>query len=292
MRAPEIAISSMTTADAFSSEGVGFVLAQLGALGFGFLEISQHIHFGSETIPEFLRGSESGEMGICAISCRFDGGIPSPIPEFVCGGIKAKVWQLETDYRELVALCHRFHCRYLRFAGFPGMALTEEKAVFAYMKELEAMAARLHGDGIQLCVHNHADEFMKVNDKWLLRWAMELAPHLRMELDVRNAFVCGVNPCDLLREFAGRVPLLHIQDIQVCPSGIDADAWLHPEYRGVAAGQGNINWQDVCMAACAAGSEYLIVEQGRFYGENPFHCAQVAARTLRQCLASISLGED
>lgn len=286
MSAPKIAVSSMTTADAFTSEGVGFVIAQLGAMGLRHLEISQHIRFDAETIPEFLAASEAGTMAVCAISCRFDGGVPSPVPEFICGGVAAKVWQLETDFDELVTLCRQFRCQYLRFAGFPGMALTTEKTLRTYLAQLEEVAAQLHENGIVLCVHNHADEFMQVDGKWLLRWAMELCPHLQMELDVRNAFLCGVNPCDLLREFSGRVPLLHIQDIQVCPSGSGADAWLHPEYRGVAAGQGNIHWQTVCDAACAAGSEYLIIEQGRFYGEDPIRCVEIAAKTLRQCLAA------
>ena len=285
MSTPTIAVSSMTNANAFLRDGVGPVMARLSQLGVTQLEISQHIRFDEDTIPEFLAACQKWGISVCAISCRFDGTVDNPVPEFQWQGHPLKIWRAETDFEQLVQLCRQFNCKYLRFAGFPGMALRTAEQVRGYMNALEAMAARFARYGIGLCVHNHGDEFMKVDGKWLIQWAMELAPHLQMELDVKNAFVCGVDPCDLLDRFPGRIPLLHVQDLQVCPSGGGQDAWLRPEYRGVPAGQGNIHWGKICAAAGRADAHYLIIEQAHFYGQDPYDCIYIAADTLRSCLA-------
>lgn len=283
MSIPKIAVSSMTNANAFLQEGVGAAMETLSRLGISHLEISQHIRFDEDTIPQFLEASRKWGIAVCAISCRFDGTADNPVPEFRWQGKPLKIWSAERDFDRLVELCRQFGCKYLRFAGFPGMMLRTAEQVRAYMGALETIAARFAGYGITLCVHNHADEFMMVDGKWLICWAMELAPHLQMELDVKNAFVCGVDPCDLLDRFSGRVPLIHIQDLQVCPSGDGKNAWLKPEYRGVPAGQGNINWNRISASANAAGAHYLIIEQSLFYGQDPYACIAAAASTLRRC---------
>lgn len=283
MSTPIIAVSSMTNANAFLREGVGPAMEKLSQLGISHLEISQHIRFDEDTIPAFLEASRKWDIGICAISCRFDGTTENPVPEFLWQGQPLKIWSAERDFERLVQLCRQFDCKYLRFAGFPGMALRSAQQVRAYMHALETIATGFADCGIALCVHNHADEFMMADGRWLISWAMELAPHLQMELDVKNAFVCGVNPCDLLDRFFGRVPLLHVQDLQVYPSGDGKNAWLKPEYRGVPAGQGNINWETIAASAKNAGAKYLIIEQSQFYGQDPYACIAAAANTLRRC---------
>ena len=284
----KLAVSSMTNYESFLSEGVPVAMKKLHELGAVSVEISQHIRFDQETIPEFLVAAKLYGMEICAISAQFDGTVSSPMPVLTWEGKALKTWSLERDFDELAALCKAFGCRYLRFAGFPGMMLTDPASVRDYMLSLENMCLRLKAHNLGLCVHNHADEFMQVEGRPLLDWAMELAPDLLMELDVLNAQLCGVNPCDLLRQYAGRIPLLHMQDYMVCPSGKGKEAWLKPEYRKVEVGSGNLNWPAIVRAASESGSAYLIVEQGSFYGKDPYTCIDKALRTLEAaapCLA-------
>ena len=120
----KIAVSSMTNADAFLREGVGPAMERLSHLGLSHLEISQHIRFDEETIPEFLEASQKWGIEICAISCRFDGTAENPVPDFLWQGKPLKIWHAEREFDRLVELCRRFGCKYLRFAGFPGMAET------------------------------------------------------------------------------------------------------------------------------------------------------------------------
>lgn len=281
---PQIAVSSMTNADSFLLDGADAALERLRALGVTAVEVSQHIRFDESTVPAFLHARRTLGVGVCAISVRFDGTVPSPLPPLVAHGQTLKAYSSEEDFDTVVDLCRRFGCRYVRFAGFPGGRLRTESTVRPYMEALEAMAARFAAQGITMCVHNHADEFMRADGRLLLDWAMDLAPHLAMELDALNALRCGVDPKALLAQYKGRVPLLHAQDLQVLPSGEGADAWLKPEYRNAPVGEGNVDWPAIVAAAAQAGSEYLIIEQAQFYGRDPYDCIASAVKGLRACL--------
>lgn len=284
-RGLRIAVSSMTNADSFLLDGAPAALDRLHALGVTAVEISQHIRFDESTMPAFLHAKQAQGMGVCAMSVRFDGTQPSPLPPLTAHGQTLKAYSSEEDFDTVVDYCRQLDCRYVRFAGFPGGRLRDESTVCPYMEALEAMAARFAEHGITMCVHNHADEFMKADGRWLLDWAMELAPHLALELDVLNALRCGVEATALLARYAGRVPLLHAQDLLVLPSGAGADAWLKPEYRNVPVGEGSVDWQALCAAAAVAGSEYLIIEQAQFHGRDPYDCIESAVRGLRAALA-------
>ena len=65
------------------------------------------------------------------------------------------------------------------------------------------------------------------------------------------------------------------------------DVWLKPEYRGVPAGQGNMNWKKISASAKRAGTQYLIIEQSLFYGQDPYACIDAAANTLRHCTGEL-----
>lgn len=285
--APQIAVSTMTNADSFLLEGAPAALARLHALGVTAVEVSQHIRFDSEALPAFLAARRELGIDVCALSVRFDGTQPSPLPPLTAHGQTLRALSAEEEFDTIVGCCRQLGCRYVRFAGFPGGRLRSAGDVRPYMAALEAMAARFADQGLTLCVHNHADEFMKAEGRWLLDWALELAPHLALELDVLNALRCGVDPKALLARYAGRVPLLHAQDLLVLPGVEGAEDWLRPEYRFVPVGEGNVDWAALCAAAAAAGSRYLIVEQAQFAGRDPYDCIQSAVRGLQSCLRAL-----
>lgn len=272
----KIAVSTMTNCLSFLEQGTEAAMRELASCAAQYIEISQHIPTEDADLAELERCCEETGIRVCAISCRFSpAGLPA-LPELMWQGKPLRTRSLQEDADSLAALCRRFHCRYLRFGGFPGHALRTPEQTKCYMAELEACAAALQEQGIGLCVHNHADEFMKVEGRWLLSWAMELAPHLLLELDVKNALVCGVDPVSLLERYPGRVPLLHVQDLEVCPG----DDWTNPIYRGVPAGEGNIDWARVCAAARKSGTVFSIIEQADTQGRETAACIRTAMATL------------
>lgn len=281
MATSRVAVSSMTNADSFLQEGPATALARLHALGVTAIEISQHIRFDESTIPVFADVCRKLGIDVCAISVHFDGTCSGALPPLMWQGQVLPVLSVEDEFDRIVTLCRQFDCRYVRFAGLPGRLLPDKAALCAYMAALEAAAGRFAQNGITMCMHNHAEEFITREGRWLLDWAMELAPHLAIELDVLNALHGGVQPQLLLDRYAGRVPLLHIQDRKaVSTNGAD-------EWHSAPAGEGSIDWPAVCAAAVQADAEYLIIEQGRFYGRDPYDCIGSAARFLTGCLAQL-----
>lgn len=280
--AVKIAVSSMTNADSFIREGAYRAMEQLKLCGAQSVEISQHIQFNDITIPEFVKAQKELQMDICALSTRFSGTVPMALPKMDHGGVELKTYSAEEDFDELVSYCDMFGCHYVRFAGLPGRQLPDKQAVCDYMASAEEMACRFLEKGIRLCAHNHADEFILVEGKTVFDWALELAPHLYYEIDVLNAQRAGLNPVTLLRKCGERAALLHMQDQRIKP-GVTGEPFLHgPEqFEGVEIGEGILDMKAVVEAAKEVGSQYLIVEQGRFYGRDPYDSIKISVKALK-----------
>lgn len=282
MNEMRIAVSTMTNAASFLEDGTAVAMRKLKACGVDCVEVSQHIRFDEETVPKFIRAGQELGIQVCALSTGYSGTIPSPMPPLFHQGQPLKTYSAREDFVVLVELCRKFRCRYVRFAGFPGAQMKCAEDVKAYMADVEELSCRFAAEGIGFCAHNHADEFMRVDGKWVLEWALELAPHLLFEVDVLNAQKCGINPVDLLGWCAGRAPLLHLQDLKVCAP--ESGEWMKEEYRGVSIGEGNLNISAISRAAARAGSEYLIVEQAAFYGKDPYDCIRDSVQALKKHL--------
>jgi sugar phosphate isomerase/epimerase len=120
---------------------------------------------------------------------------------------------------------------------------------------LERIGQRCAEKGIILCYHNHEFELTQQLDGIpALDKLFESVPAsaLQVELDTCWVYDAGYDPIEYIHKYAGRVPLIHLKDIQKKDSG-----------RGltVELGQGEINLAAVAKAAMQAGAEWIIVEQ-------------------------------
>ena len=158
------------------------------------------------------------------------------------------------------------------------------EAVLSYMEKAEKMAVRLEAEGIHFAAHNHAEEFLKVNGKTIFDWSLELAPHLYYEIDVLNIFRTGQNPVSFIEKCGKRAALLHMQDLRIKPiEPEDPKMIVGAElYQACEVGEGLIDWKSILNAAKHAGSEYLVIEQGKFWGRNPYNCIETSLNTLKQ----------
>jgi sugar phosphate isomerase/epimerase len=115
------------------------------------------------------------------------------------------------------------------------------------------VAAELKDAGIRFGVHNHAYEFAHsqrggtLYDIFIERGGDDLM----LELDTYWAWVGGMNPATLLKRSRGRVPVIHLKDIEVTDDG--------PVMCPV--GEGNLDWDEILAAASDAGAEWLAIEQ-------------------------------
>jgi sugar phosphate isomerase/epimerase len=124
-----------------------------------------------------------------------------------------------------------------------------------------AMSARLAGLGF--AYHHHAFEFDPLpdgdGDTLFDIIVKETDPNLvGIEVDVYWAARGGVDPAHLLRELAGRVPLVHLKDLGPDPDRID-----------LPAGDGLLRWDEILPAARAAGASWWIIEQDNPDPANP-----------------------
>ena len=109
--------------------------------------------------------------------------------------------------------------------------------------------------GMRLLYHNHAFEMERIEGRLAIEWLLDGtdASYLQWEPDLAWIVRGGADPVELLNEFAGRCPRVHVKDL--------APAGTNEEEKGFAdVGAGTLDWATYLSAARAAGAEWYIVE--------------------------------
>lgn len=127
---------------------------------------------------------------------------------------------------------------------------TAAEADLAVARVADAAAAATAA-GFQVAYHNHAFEFLALDDGTDL-WRRLSAPGAawQLEPDLGWIRVAGLDPVAVLREHAGRCPLVHAKDVR--PVG--------PEWRDVPVGDGVLDWPAIVGAARDAGTKWIVAE--------------------------------
>jgi sugar phosphate isomerase/epimerase len=119
-------------------------------------------------------------------------------------------------------------------------------------EDLNKFGQSLQSSGMTLCYHNHDFEFIpldngQIGEDILLE---NTDPQLvKAEVDTYWVLKAGHDPVAFIQKHAGRVPLLHIKDMD------PADGSFAP------VGTGKLPLDALVAAAPGVGAEYLIVEQ-------------------------------
>jgi sugar phosphate isomerase/epimerase len=130
--------------------------------------------------------------------------------------------------------------------------------------------------GLSFAIHNHWWEFLQVEGRYAYQVMMEfLDPAIQFEIDVYWVQVAGLDPVQIVAEFAQRTPLIHVKDgpavqgepmVAVGKGSLDIPAI-------VRAGQGTAEWLIVELDACetdmlqAVEESYTyLVGEGLAYG--------------------------
>lgn len=154
----------------------------------------------------------------------------------------------------------KFHqtvgCDFTAIGGFPAPREQWNEDTFrTFLDEARPVIAKLKEAGIRFGYHNHAYEFMRYapGPKTLYDiFIDDGGPDLMMEVDTYWVNHGGADPVQVLKRCAGRIPVIHVKDKEmvledgptVCPIG-----------------EGNLNWDDIIVAAEAGGTEWYAVEQ-------------------------------
>ncbi|HEX9989694.1 MAG TPA: sugar phosphate isomerase/epimerase [Chloroflexia bacterium] len=130
--------------------------------------------------------------------------------------------------------------------------------------------------GLRFAYHNHAFEFEPLDGSMMFEILLDTtdASLVAFELDVYWLHHAGVDPVQMIKRLAGRIPLVHIKDMEAGEGRRDAPV-----------GDGILPWQEILPACAAGGTEWYIIEQDN--PRNPLNDVERSLNNLREMLGKI-----
>jgi len=157
-------------------------------------------------------------------------------------------------------------CDYVAIGGLGGLTKETHDCYRSFVKEAEALIAKLKPAGIRFGHHNHSHEFYRPerHGKTLEDILIdEASPDLMLELDLYWIENAGFNCARILERCHGRVPVIHIKDKEVIMG--------QSQTRMAPIGEGNMDWPSIVSACEAAGVDWYGIEQDECF-RDPFDC--------------------
>jgi len=151
----------------------------------------------------------------------------------------------------------------------PGDRPRDRAGFMEIARRLSRMTDQARKAGLELAYHNHAFEFGTGpgGERWLdLIMRETAASGMKLELDVFWASVAGADPVAVIRQYPGRVTLLHLKD-----RGASAPtSLLESDQRAQSfaeVGSGTLDFSAIVAAGRAAGASHYFVEQDATPGD-------------------------
>ncbi len=176
--------------------------------------------------------------------------------------------KMQTDPEKVIADHNAFNCNYIGLGSYPLDSRLE--LVENFIRDVSPVISAFKKADKYFMYHNHATELQKVEGRLIFDRLAEAfeADEMGFTLDTYWVQTAGGDPAYWLRQFVGRVPVIHLKD--------------HTFDRKMAVvGEGNINFDRIFEEAENAGTEYMLVEQDDCYGENPFDCLKRSYEFLK-----------
>jgi len=142
-----------------------------------------------------------------------------------------------------------------------------------FVVDYKPAAQKIASAGKLLMYHNHAFEFSKIYGKRVMDYLMDnFSPsEMGFTFDTYWAQAGGADICDWIEKLAGRMPCVHLKDMDVLPD------------RGVVMSpimEGNLNFPKILnLLKKDDGVKYLLIEQDDCL-ESPFVCLEKSYKNL------------
>ncbi len=161
--------------------------------------------------------------------------------------------------------------RGFEYVVYPAVPRPERNSDLAYFENLadtlNEAGKKCSQLGLQLCYHNHAFDFRPIGSTTPLETLMTRtsAEALRLEMDMFWVSVAGQDPVALLKQYSGRVPLLHLKnEAEKIPVQF-TESVAPTQFREV--GSGVLDVASVLRAAHDNGTKHFFVEQDQTGGD-------------------------
>lgn len=180
---------------------------------------------------------------------------------------------LQNNTQKVIDKLKTLDCPFTALGAPPGEYISEEgfKKLAAILEE---SGKKLADAGLTLGYHNHDFEMAHFGGKTFLDTLYELVPEkvLKAELDVHWLARGGKDPAQTLRDYAGRIPVIHLKDLSIVKD--------EPKFSEV--GHGNLNWSAILEAGLDGGVEHFVVEQDKpFPGRDIFDSIAMSYEFLK-----------
>lgn len=279
MKKGKIGVQMMMLKGKVEELGVYETMRKVEELGYHAVEVSQ-IPMTAENVSELKKASADFNIEIAALSAAVDPILPGAPGE-----------TLTNDFEKIVNDCKELDCNFLRIGMMPLNIMGDKEQIMKFIDKSEGMAERLAEYGIELYYHTHHLEFQKFDGQYLLDMVKHNTSRLGFELDVHWIQRAGENPVEFVKQYAGRVSLLHLKDYRIGQMDL-----REVDFKDIAkfmqiftntiefaeVGEGNLNIPAIIEAGLQSGAQYFLVEQDDVYGRDPFDCLQTSADNLRK----------
>ena len=281
----KIGVQASTVKKSFEEVGHYETLKKLHDIGYNSIEVSQ-VATTPENIAEIQKATADFGMEVASMSASLK-------PQVKDGE------SLTTHYDKIVADCKAVGTDLLRIGMLPIDAMASLDKVLEFCHDVNEVTQKLKEDGITLYYHNHHIEFRKYDGKFLLDIIREKAPLLGFELDVHWVQRGGANPLEVIKDYKGKVELIHLKDYRISEipqDGFDAlytgDVAKFMDYftntiQFAELGTGSLPLKAIIEESIASGARYLLVEQDDTYGVDPFESLKIS----REYLLELGYGE-
>ena len=279
MNKGKIGVQMMMLKDKVEELGAYETMRKLHELGYGAVEVSQ-IPMTEENVAELSRASKDFDIEIAAISAGLDPMLPGAPGE-----------TLSNDFDKIVSDCKKLDCNFIRMGMLPLTVMGDKDKIMEFISRAEDMAVKLAEQGIELYYHTHHIEFQKYDGEYLLDMIKNNTTKLGFELDVHWIQRAGVNPVEFIKEYKGRIALLHLKDYRIGQLDINEDdlkdmGKFFEKFTNLIefaeVGEGNLDIKAIIEAGLESGAQYFLIEQDDTYGRDPLDCLKTSADNLRE----------
>ncbi|MGG3467215.1 sugar phosphate isomerase/epimerase [Neobacillus pocheonensis] len=279
MEKGKIGVQMMMLKDKVEELGAYETMRKVSELGYHSVEVSQ-IPMTPENVSELRRASVDFDIKIAAMSAALEPMLPGAPGE-----------TLTNDFDKIVSDCKALDCNFLRIGMLPLTVMGHKDKIMEFIEKAEAMAHKLAEQGIELYYHTHHLEFQKYDGVYLLDLMKNNTSKLGFELDVHWIQRAGENPVEFVKQYTGRISLLHLKDYRIGQMDLsnvdfkDMSKFMQIFTNTIEfaeLGEGNLDIKAIVEAGLESGAQYFLVEQDNTYGRDPFECLEISAKHLRE----------
>ncbi len=200
---------------------------------------------------------------------------------------------LMLDIEGTVKAYKEIGCQYIVIPYLPQDLRYGSEKYPKLVEDMKVIGKVCNENGITLLYHNHDFEFERTEDGEYVLDALYTeitADLLKTEIDTCWVNVGGENPCDYVRKYTGRAPVVHLKDFHGSKSenmykliGIDSIEEQSNTFEFRPLGYGVQKIQDIVDAARDAGALWVIAEQDEpSMGKSRLECAQMSIDYMKK----------